>query len=74
MPTNKKRINLTLENSLYNQLEQLRRIKKSPFLSSVIIDLTKQALELQEDLYFAKIAKEREREPLLSHKKVWAKK
>ena len=74
MPTNKKRINLTLEDSLYDQLEQLRKIKKSPFLSSVVIDLTKQALELQEDLYFSKIAKEREKESVLSHKKVWAEK
>lgn len=73
MPTNKKRINLTLEDDLYSQLEQLRKIRKSPFLSSVVIDLTKEALELQEDLYFAKIAKEREKEPGLSHKKIWAK-
>lgn len=72
MPTNKKRINLTLEDSLYKKLEQLRKIRKSPFLSSVVIDLTKQALELQEDLYFAKIAKDREKEPVLSHKKMWA--
>lgn len=74
MPTNKKRINLTLEDSLYNQLEQLRKIRKSPFLSSVVIDLTKEALELQEDLYFIKIAKEREKEPVFSHKKIWTKK
>ncbi len=74
MPTDKKRINLTLEDSLYNQLEELRKIKKSPFLSSIVIDLTKEALELQEDLYFTKIAKEREKEPTLSHKKIWAKK
>ena len=72
MPTNKKRINLTLEDSLYRQLEQLRKLRKSPFLSSVVIDLTKQALELQEDLYFAKIAKKREKESVLSHKKIWA--
>ena len=74
MPTSKKRINLTLEDSLYKQLEQLRKIRKSPFLSSVVIDLTKQALELEEDLYFSKIAKERETEPVLSHKKIWAEK
>ena len=71
MPTNKKRINLTLEDSLYSQLEQLRKIRKSPFLSSVVIDLTKEALKLQEDLYFSKIAKEREKESVLSHRKIW---
>ena len=74
MPTNKKRINLTLEDSLYSQLEQLRKIRKTPFLSSVVIDLTKEALELQEDLYFSKIAKEREKEPVFSHKKIWERK
>lgn len=74
MPTSKKRINLTLEDSLYNQLEQLRKLRKAPFLSSVVIALTKQALELDEDLYFAKIAKEREKEPAISHKKAWAEK
>ena len=74
MPTNKKRINLTLEDSLYNQLEQLRKIRKSPFLSSIVIDLTKEALELQEDIYFAKIAEEREKEPVISHKKIWIEK
>ena len=74
MPTNKKRINLTLDDGLYSQLEELRKIRKSAFLSSVVIDLTKEALELQEDLYFAKIAKEREKEPTVSHKKIWANK
>ncbi|MCZ0931979.1 MAG: hypothetical protein OXJ52_02375 [Oligoflexia bacterium] len=74
MPSHKKRINLTLDDSLYKQLEELRKIRKSPFLSSVVIDLTKQALELEEDLYFAKIAKEREKEFVISHKKIWAKK
>ena len=74
MPTRKKRINLSLDDSLYEQLEELRRIRKSPFLSSVVIDLTKQALELEEDLYFSKIAKEREKEPVISHKKIWSEK
>ena len=72
MPTTNKRINLTVDPQLYNQLEKLRKIRKSPSLSSIVIELTKEALELQEDLYFAKIAVERKTEPTLSHKKIWS--
>lgn len=72
MPTTNKRINLTVDTNLYNQLEKLRKIRKSPSLSSIVIDLTKEALELQEDLYFAQIAAERKKEPTLSHKKIWS--
>ncbi|MCZ0931708.1 MAG: hypothetical protein OXJ52_00930 [Oligoflexia bacterium] len=74
MPSHKKRINLTLDDSLYKQLEELRKIRKSPFLSSVVIDLTKKALEIEEDLYFSNIAKEREKESVISHKKIWKEK
>ena len=69
MPSYKKRINLTLDDELYQKLEDLRKIRKSPFLSSVIIDLTKQALEIEENLYFSNIAKQREKETLIFHKK-----
>lgn len=72
MSTNKRRINLTLDDSLYDQLEELRKIRKSPFLSSIVIDLTKEALELQEDIYFSRIAKEREKESTLSHGEIWS--
>lgn len=72
MPTTNKRINLTVDSQLYNQLEKLRKIRKSPSLSSIVIELTKEALELQEDLYFAQIASERETESTLSHKKIWS--
>ena len=70
----KKTINLTLDEDLYNQLEKLRKIKKTAFLSSVVIDLTKQALELEEDIYFSKIAKKREKESVLSQGRIWSEK
>ena len=73
MPTAKKRINLSVDDSLYNELEELRKIKDAPSLSSVVIELTKEALELQEDLYFAKIAAERESEKTVSHNELWKK-
>lgn len=74
MPTAKKRINLSVDDGLYDELERLKELKGAPSLSSVVLDLTREALELQEDLYFAKIASERENESTLSHDKVWNKK
>ena len=74
MPTAKKRINLVVEDGLYEELEKLRQIKGAPSLSSIVIELTKEALELQEDLYFARIAEERESETTIPHSKLWKKK
>ncbi|MBI3534693.1 MAG: hypothetical protein HY072_04320 [Deltaproteobacteria bacterium] len=73
MPTLKKRINLSIDDSLYSELEALKELKKAPSLSAVVIELAKEALELQEDLYFAKIAAEREGEKIISHKQIWKK-
>ena len=71
MPTAKKRINLSVEDSLYRELEELQALRGAPSLSSIVIELTKEALELQEDLYFAKIAEEREAEKEVTHKEIW---
>ncbi len=71
MPTAKKRINLSVDDSLYEELEELQNLRGAPSLSSIVIELTKEALELQEDLYFAKIADEREGEKEVSHKEFW---
>lgn len=71
MPTLKKRINLSLDDSLYDQLEELKELRNAPSLSSIVIELTKEALELQEDLYYSKIANERLKEKEISHEEVW---
>jgi predicted CopG family antitoxin len=71
MPTAKKRINLSVDDSLYSELEELKKLRGAPSLSSIVLELTKEALELQEDLYFAKIAEERLEEKSLSHKAIW---
>jgi len=73
MPTAKKRINLSVDDSLYDELEKLKEIKGAPSLSAIVIELTKEALELQEDLYFAKLVEERKNEKTISHKEVWKK-
>ncbi len=71
MPTTQKRINLTVDKTLYTQLQKLKKIRKTSSLSSVTLQLVKSALELQEDLYFAKIAEDRKKEPTISHQKLW---
>ena len=71
MPTAKKRINLSVDDSLYAELEELQKIRNAPSLSSIVIELAKEALELQEDLYFSKIVTEREKEKVISHKEIW---
>jgi hypothetical protein len=73
MPTAKKRINLSVDDSLYSELEKLQSLKGAPSLSAVVIELTREALELQEDLYYARIAEERKSESTISHSKIWGK-
>jgi len=71
MPTAKKRINLSVEDSLYSELEELQKLRGAPSLSSIVIELTKEALEIQEDLYFVRITQERADEKEISHEETW---
>ena len=71
MPTAKKIINLSVDDSLYAELEELQNLRGVPSLSSIVIELTKEAWELQEDLYFARLAEGRENEKEVSHKEIW---
>lgn len=74
MATAKKRVNLTIEDELYEKFEELQRLKDEPSMSSLILSLAKNALDLDEDLYFAKIANSRLKEKRYSHDEVWSKK
>lgn len=74
MSTLKKRVNLTIEDDLYNEFEALKELRNESSLSNVILDLAKEALEINEDLYFSKIAEQRLKEKRLSHDQVWLKK
>ena len=74
MSTDKKKISLTIDYKLYNELKKLQQTKGSPSLSSTVVALTKEALELEEDIYFDKIASQREHEDTISHHSVWGKK
>ena len=73
MPTLKKRINLSVDDDLYAELETLQALKKAPSLSAVVLELTKEALELQEDLHFSRLAEERASEKTIPHAKFWKK-
>ena len=73
MPTAKKRINLSIDDELYGELEKLKDLKGAPSLSALVVELTREALEVQEDLYFARLADERKSEGTLSHTKFWKK-
>ena len=72
MPTVKKRINVTIDDETYKVLEKLSE-KRAESISRVSLNLIEQALELQEDLHFSRIADERltKREKRVSHRKTW---
>ena len=74
MPTAKKRVNLTIEDELYQDFEALKNLRHESSISSVILDLAKEALEINEDLYYAKIAEGRLKEKKFSHETIWSKK
>lgn len=74
MATNKKRVNLTIEDDLYSEFEAIKEFRNEASLSSIILDLAKEALEINEDLYFSKIAQQRLKEKRISHDQVWSKK
>ncbi len=74
MSTVKKRVNLTIDDDLYEDFEAVKELRKGASLSSVILELAKEALEINEDLYFAKIAEGRLKEKRYSHETVWSKK
>ena len=74
MPTHNPRINVVVEPSLHNTLSKLAK-KTGISLSLLSRDLIKDALETKEDIYWSKVAQERDKSfsksKSLSHKDVW---
>lgn len=72
MSTKKPRINITLDNKLYLLLKKLAD-KKNTSLPILTLDLIKNSLETEEDIYFSKKTDERLslNEKRVSHSKVW---
>jgi predicted DNA-binding protein len=72
MPTVKKRINITVDDDVYEALERLSAERDQP-VASVSLSLIEQALEYQEDVYFSRVADERlgRQKKRISHSKAW---
>jgi len=74
MPTTKPRINVILEEPLYETIEHLAE-RDGMSLSMKVRDLVKDALEIQEDLALSSFAEEREKSfhksKSLQHDEVW---
>lgn len=72
MPTAKKRINLTVEDGLFEELKTLAKKEKSS-IASLSHALLERALELREDLYFSKVGEDRlaKKSKRLKHEDVW---
>ena len=72
MPTAKRRINITVDDDLYETLERISG-KRNQSVAGVGLTLIEQALEYQEDLHFARVADERlsKKQKRISHDKAW---
>ena len=73
MATTNPRLNITIPKEIADILNKKAVRKKIP-LSKVALELLLDALERDEDVYFSKIAKEREKnnKKWISHNKAWA--
>jgi hypothetical protein len=75
MPTQNPRINIVLDNFLYQNIRLLAK-KDNVSLSAKVRDLLKGALEIQEDIALSGFAEEREKSwndsKALTHDDVWS--
>jgi len=75
MPTKNPRINVVLEEPLYQRVQYLAR-KEGVSLSLKVRDLIKEALETYEDLFLSEFAEAREatfsRSTTLTHEDTWS--
>ena len=75
MPSKNPRINVVLDDNLYKNIQFLAETD-GVSLSAKVKDLIKEALEVQEDLYLAAFAEEREKtwdkSTALTHDEVWS--
>jgi len=75
MPAKNPRINVVLEEPLYEKVKLLAE-KEGISLSAKVRDLLTEALEIQEDIYLAQFAEDREatwnKDKALSHEEIWS--
>ncbi len=72
MPTAKKRINLTVEDDIFESLNKIAKKEKTS-IAGISHLLLEKALELQEDFYFSKVGEARlaEKSKKVSHEDIW---
>lgn len=72
MPTDKKRIHITVDDETYEALGRLSA-QRGQSVAGVGLSLIEQALEFQEDAHFSRIADERLKlgEKRIAHDKAW---
>ena len=72
MPTLKKRINLTIDDAVFDQLQLISK-KENASVASVSYALLERALELKEDLYFSTAGEDRlkSKHKKIKHKDIW---
>ena len=72
MPTAKKRINITVDDDLFDALERLSA-KRDQSVAGLSLSLIEEALEYQEDLHFSRVADERvaKKERRIPHDRAW---
>lgn len=74
MPAKNPRINVVLEEPLYNSIERLAK-KEGISLSLKVRDLVKEALEIEDDIALSRFAEAREKTfkkaKALRHSEVW---
>ena len=74
MPSKNPRINVVLDDNLYKNIQFLAETE-GVSLSAKVKDLIKEALEVQEDLYLASFAEEREKtwdkSTTRTHDEIW---
>ena len=75
MPSKNPRINVVLDDNLYKNIQFLAE-SDGVSLSAKVKDLIKEALEVQEDLYLAALAEEREetwdKSTARTHDQIWS--
>ena len=75
MPSKNPRINVVLEENLFNNVRLLAE-KEGVSLSTKVRDLVREALEIQEDIFLSSFAETREqslrKSETLSHDETWS--
>lgn len=71
MPTENKRVNVTLNKEIDSILTKLAKKDPNHSVSNVVKQLILEALEMREDKYLCKLAESREGQSRLSHEEFW---